>query len=101
MAELQESRLISAEECKDLAQDYSPGGYRWQSKLLRILVNKKIQDIRRITTVFEKQGNARLSKLSKVLKGVLCVGGVLTMSCNYYCILHSYFMYVYTAPLVN
>ena len=84
MAELQESGLISAKECEDIAQDYSLYDIdeKWQTRLIRIAIFKAPHIIMKISTALEEH---KMFRISSVLKGVLCVGGVL--SCNYYCIL--------------
>ena len=55
-----------------------------ETKLMRIAVSKEICIMTQIALLLEKHPPP---KMSRMLKGVLCVGGVLTMSCNYYCIL--------------
>ena len=84
MAELRESGLISAEEVEDIAHEYSPDDYKGQARLMKIALSKECRIVMQIASLLDKRS---LSKMSNMLKGVLCVGGVLTMSCNYYCIL--------------
>ena len=82
MAELWELALIPAKEFEDIAKGYSPfyGGGDWESRLMRITLSKDIRIISQILSLLDRHS---LSGMSTVLKGVLCVGGVLTMSCNY------------------
>ena len=83
MAELRESALISAKECEDIVQDYDPyDDNKWHFRLMRVAIPKDTNVVAKISTVLEEH---KMSGISSVLKGVLCVGGVL--SCNYYCIL--------------
>ena len=83
MAELRESALISAKECEDIAQGYDPyDGRKWHARLMGVAIPKGTNVVTKISTVLEEH---KISRISSVLKGVLCVGGVL--SCNYYCIL--------------
>ena len=81
MDELQKSALISRNQCENIAENY---GDNWESRLLRIIISKEIYVIMGAVSLLQK---LLLSDMSKVLKGVLCVGGVLAMTCNYYCIL--------------
>ena len=83
MAELRESALISAKESEDIAQAYVPNdSTKWKTRLMRVAIPKDTDVVMKISTVLEEH---KMSWISSVLKGVLCVGGVL--SCNYYCIL--------------
>ena len=82
MAELRESALVSAKECEYITQDYDPFDDRkWKSRLMGVAIPKGTDVTMKISTVLEKH---KISGISSVLKGVFCVGGVL--SCNYYCI---------------
>ena len=76
MAELRESALISAKECEDIAQGYSPRNDKWKSRLMRVAIPKGTDVVMKISTVLEKH---KIPGISSVLKGVLCVGGVLLL----------------------
>ena len=84
MVELRELALISAKECEDIAKAYDPDDYGGETRLMRIALSKEIHTVMQIALLLDKP---LLSEMSNMLKGVLSVGGVLTMSCNYYCVL--------------
>ena len=79
MAELRESALISAEECEYIAQAYSPydpfDERKWCTRLMRVAIPKDTHVITKISTVLEEH---KIPRISSVLRGVLCVGGVLS-----------------------
>ena len=69
MAELRKSGLISAEECAEIAQEYSPRNYGGEVRLIIIASLKEIDVVKQTVSLLEKRS---LSGMSKALKCVLC-----------------------------